>query len=89
VPGKAFILCSFKYLGAWEGFYPFYQLFFVFRSSVDTSLILVYDHLALSTFRIIIGLVSNPSYFGCDMVYSSKVKTLSEFELFCLGNLLK
>ncbi|BAB02138.1 unnamed protein product [Arabidopsis thaliana] len=23
VPGKAFILCSFKYLDAWEGFYPF------------------------------------------------------------------
>jgi len=76
-------------LGAWEGFYPFYQVFFVFRSSVDTSLILVYDHLTLSTFRIIIGLVLNPSYFGCDMVYSSKVKTLSELELFCLRNLLK
>jgi len=75
VPGKAFIL--------------FIKYFFVFRSSVDTSLILVYDHLALSTFRIIIGLVSNPSYFGCDMVYSSKAKTLNEFELFCLANLLK
>jgi len=88
VPGKAFILCSFKYLDA-KAFILFSKYFLVFHSSVDTSLILVYDHLALSMFQIIIGLVSSPSYFGCDMICSSKVKALSKFELFCLGNLLK
>ena len=64
MPEKAFILCSVKYVDALEGFCPFYQVLFVFRRSVDTSTILVYDHLISLMFRIIIGPVFSPSYFG-------------------------